>query len=91
MDIVKAAGHAASDPFKKAEMVNAALDLSLIHIFPYRWIVRQVGYTIAMMFLKSYEQGERVHKSMISRGFSDTSDVYKRQSLNMHMKEVLKQ
>ena len=26
MDIVKAAGHAASDPFKKAEMVNAALD-----------------------------------------------------------------
>ena len=26
MDIVKAAGHAASDPLKKAEMVNAALD-----------------------------------------------------------------
>lgn len=26
MDIVKAAGHAASDPIKKAEMVNAALD-----------------------------------------------------------------
>ena len=34
-------------------------------LVPYRWIVRQVGYTIAMMFLKSYEQGERVHKSII--------------------------
>jgi len=45
-------------------------------LVPYRWIVRQVGYTIAMMFLKSYEQGERVHKSMISRGFSDTSQLF---------------
>lgn len=45
-------------------------------LVPYRWIVRQVGYTIDMMFLKSYEQGERVHKSMISRGFSDTSQLF---------------
>lgn len=45
-------------------------------LVPYRWIVRQVGYTITMMFLKSYEQGERVHKSMISRGFSDTSQLF---------------
>lgn len=45
-------------------------------LVPYRWIVKQVGYTIAMMFLKSYEQGERVHKSMISRGFSDTSQLF---------------
>lgn len=45
-------------------------------LVPYRWIVRQVGYTIAMMFLKSYEQGERVHKSMISRGFSYTSQLF---------------
>ena len=29
-----------------------------------------------MMFVKSYEQGERVYKSMISRGFSDESDLY---------------
>ena len=43
---------------------------------PYKWRVRQVGYTIAMMFVKSYEQGERVYKSMISRGFSDQSDLY---------------
>lgn len=45
-------------------------------LVPYRWIVKQVGYIIAMMFLKSYEQGERVHKSMISRGFSDTSQLF---------------
>lgn len=43
---------------------------------PYKWRVRQVGYTIAMMFVKSYEQGERVYKSMVSRGFSDESDLY---------------
>ena len=43
---------------------------------PYKWRVRQVGYTIAMMFVKSYEQGERVYKSMISRGFSEDSDLY---------------
>ena len=43
---------------------------------PYKWRVKQVGYTIAMMFVKSYEQGERVYKSMISRGFSDQSELY---------------
>ena len=30
----------------------------------------------SMMFLKSYEQGERVHKSMVSRGFSDASEMF---------------
>ena len=42
----------------------------------YKWTVKQVGYTIGMMFLKAYEQGERVHKSMVSRGFSDTSEMF---------------
>lgn len=46
------------------------------NLVSYKWKLRQVGYTIAMMFLKSYEQGERVHKSMISRGFSDTSQLF---------------
>ena len=27
-------------------------------------------------FLKAYEQGERVHKSMLSRGFNDTSEMF---------------
>ncbi|MBE6509329.1 MAG: cobalt ECF transporter T component CbiQ [Methanobrevibacter sp.] len=43
---------------------------------PYKWRVKQVGYTIGMMFLKAYEQGERVHKSMVSRGFSDASEMF---------------
>ena len=43
---------------------------------PYKWVVKQVGYTIGMMFLKAYEQGERVHKSMVSRGFSDASEMF---------------
>ncbi|MBR6024140.1 MAG: cobalt ECF transporter T component CbiQ [Methanobrevibacter sp.] len=47
---------------------------------PYKWRIRQVGYTVAMMFVKSYEQGERVYKSMISRGFSDKSDLFNEKS-----------
>ena len=43
---------------------------------PYKWRVKQVGYTVGMMFLKAYEQGERVHKSMLSRGFNDTSEMF---------------
>ncbi len=43
---------------------------------PYKWRVKQVGYTVGMMFLKAYEQGERVHKSMVSRGFSDASEMF---------------
>ena len=46
------------------------------NLVSYKWRLRQIGYTIAMMFLKSYEQGERVHKSMVSRGFSDASDLF---------------
>ena len=30
---------------------------------PYKWRVKQVGYTVGMMFLKAYEQGERVNNN----------------------------
>ncbi|MDO5850426.1 MAG: cobalt ECF transporter T component CbiQ [Methanobacteriaceae archaeon] len=43
---------------------------------PYKWRLRQVGYTVAMMFLKAYEKGEKVYLSMTSRCFSDKSDMY---------------
>lgn len=43
---------------------------------PYKWRVKQVGYSIAMMFLKSYEQGERTYESMLSRGYNGDSDLY---------------
>ena len=43
---------------------------------PYKWRVKQVGYSIAMMFLKAYEKGETTYSSMVSRCFSDSSDLY---------------
>ena len=42
----------------------------------YKWRVKQVGYSIAMMFLKAYEKGERIYLSMASRCFSDNSALY---------------
>ena len=42
----------------------------------YMWRLRQVAYTVAMMFLRSYEQGENVYLSMLSRGYSDKSQLY---------------
>jgi len=38
--------------------------------------MKQLGYTVAMMFLKAYEQGETIYLSMASRGFSDKSKLY---------------
>jgi len=43
---------------------------------PYMWRIKQVGYTIMMMFLRSYEKGEKVYASMLSRGYSDQSQMY---------------
>lgn len=43
---------------------------------PYKWRMKQLGYTVAMMFLRAYEQGETVYLSMASRGFSDESRLY---------------
>ncbi len=42
----------------------------------YMWRLKQIGYTIMMLFLRSYEQGERVYLSMLSRGYSADSDLY---------------
>ena len=42
----------------------------------YMWRLRQVAYTVAMMFLRSYERGESVYLSMLSRGYSDKSELY---------------
>lgn len=43
---------------------------------PYKWRMKQLGYTVAMMFLRAYEQGETIYLSMASRGFSDESNLY---------------
>ncbi len=42
----------------------------------YMWRLKKVGETISMMFLRSYEQGEKVYFSMLSRGYSDDSNLY---------------
>ena len=42
----------------------------------YMWRMKQLAYTIAMMFLRSYERGETVYFSMLSRGYSENSEIY---------------
>lgn len=42
----------------------------------YMWRLKQLGFTIMMMFLRSYEHGESIYLSMLSRGYSDNSKLY---------------
>ncbi|MBZ2166887.1 cobalt ECF transporter T component CbiQ [Methanobacterium spitsbergense] len=42
----------------------------------YMWRMKQLAYTITMMFLRSYEKGETVYFSMLSRGYSENSEIY---------------
>jgi cobalt/nickel transport system permease protein len=43
---------------------------------PYRYRMRQIGYTIGTMFIRSYEQGERVYISMLCRGYGKNSHLF---------------
>jgi len=49
-----------------------AFDRSL----PYRYRLRHLGYTIGTMFIRSYEQGERVYVSMLCRGYGRDSYLF---------------
>jgi cobalt/nickel transport system permease protein len=50
---------------------------------PYRYRMRQIGYTVGTMFIRSYEQGERVYTSMLCRGYGKQSHLFiKKKSLN---------
>jgi cobalt/nickel transport system permease protein len=42
---------------------------------PYRYRMRQLGYAIGTLFLRSYEQGERVYTSMCCRGYGKHSHL----------------
>jgi len=44
----------------------------------YRYRIRQLGYTIGTMFIRAYEQGERVYISMLCRGYGRHSFLYVR-------------
>jgi cobalt/nickel transport system permease protein len=46
------------------------------HHLPYRYRLRQIGYTIGSMFIRSYEQGERVYTSMLCRGYGRESYLF---------------
>lgn len=55
----------------------------------YKWRMQQLGYTVAMMFLRAYEQGETVYLSMASRGFSDESKLYHDRKKKIGSKEYV--
>jgi cobalt/nickel transport system permease protein len=42
----------------------------------YRYRVRQIGYTVGTIFVRSYEQGERVYTSMLCRGYGKDSHIF---------------
>jgi cobalt/nickel transport system permease protein len=43
---------------------------------PYRYRIRQLGYTVGSLFIRSYEQGERVYTSMCCRGYGRHSHLF---------------
>jgi cobalt/nickel transport system permease protein len=49
-----------------------AFDRSL----PWRYRIQQLGYTIGTLFIRSYEQGERVYMSMLCRGYGKGSHLF---------------
>src|SRR5512136_675082 len=42
----------------------------------YRYRVKQIGYTVGTIFVRSYEQGERVYTSMLCRGYGKDSHIF---------------
>jgi cobalt/nickel transport system permease protein len=60
--------------------VNEALATRCFHPFdrnlPYRYRLRQLGNAIGTLFLRSYEQGERVFTSMLCRGYGKHSHLF---------------
>lgn len=43
---------------------------------PYRYRLRQMGYILGTLFIRAYEQGERVYISMLCRGYGRNSFLY---------------
>ena len=60
--------------------VNETLKTKCFDVFdrhlPYRYRLQQLGYTIGTMFIRSYEQGERVYTSMLCRGYGSESYLF---------------
>ncbi|MDN7023903.1 cobalt ECF transporter T component CbiQ [Methanoculleus sp. FWC-SCC1] len=54
---------------------------------PYRYRLLQIGYTIGMIFVRSYEQGERTYTSMLCRGYGNDSGMHLRRR-PLHLREA---
>ncbi|GBF35786.1 cobalt ECF transporter T component CbiQ [Methanofervidicoccus abyssi] len=42
----------------------------------YKQILNIFGYTVGSIFIRAYEQGERTYLAMVSRGYSENSDIH---------------
>jgi len=38
--------------------------------------MKHIGYTVGTIFIRSYEQGERVYTSMLCRGYGKDSHIF---------------
>ena len=60
--------------------VNESLATRCFNAFdrnlPWKYRMRQLGYTLGTMFIRAYEQGERVYTSMLCRGYGRNSFLY---------------
>lgn len=64
------------DQLQSIRQAQSSRCFSLTNDTPYMWRVKQVGYLFLMMFIRAYEQGERVYNSMASRGYNSDSTLY---------------
>lgn len=46
----------------------------------YSWRLKQIGYTVMMLFLKSFEKGETVYHSMLTRCYTGEATSYKKEA-----------
>jgi cobalt/nickel transport system permease protein len=60
--------------------VNESLATRCFNAFdtalPWKYRMQQLGYTIGTMFIRAYEQGERVYTSMLCRGYGRNSFLF---------------
>jgi cobalt/nickel transport system permease protein len=79
--------------YDELHKIRHAQEARNFHIFNkktgYMWRMKQIGYTIMMMFLRAYEHGERVYLSMVSRGFSDKSGLYRQKIKKIGLRDYV--
>jgi cobalt/nickel transport system permease protein len=60
--------------------INQTLEVKCFDPFdsrlPYRYRMRQLGYTIGTLFIRSYEQGEQTYIAMLCRGYGKNSHIF---------------